>query len=55
MTTLEERVAKLEEHHKYLANEIIPLLKDSIESRKKLMEVITQIECAMISHWAKKI
>jgi hypothetical protein len=54
MITLEERVIKLEDHHKYLANEIIPLLKESIESRKKLMKVITQIECEMISHWAEK-
>jgi hypothetical protein len=53
MMTLEERVTKLEDHHKYLANEIIPLLKESIRSRDKLQEIITHIECEMISNWAK--
>jgi hypothetical protein len=43
----------LEDNYKYLSNEIITLIKESIKSRDKLREVITRLECELISNWAK--
>lgn len=53
MKTLEEKMKMLEDNYKYLSNEIITLIKESIRSRDKLSEIITRLECEMISNWAK--
>ena len=53
MKTLDEKVKMLEDNYKYLSNEIITLIKESIKSRDKLGEIITRLECELISNWAK--
>mgnify|MGYP003126209299 CR=1 FL=1 len=51
-SALEKKVEKLEANQKLLCKEIIPLLKESIKSREKIMELVTRIECTIISNSA---
>jgi hypothetical protein len=52
-SSLEKRVEKLEANQEHLRKKIIPLLKDSIKARENVIEVITEIQCNMISNNAR--